>query len=276
VEAERTEALLVALREVTASLRAEDVAQRIVDAVLRVAGARGAVLSLESREAPGAASQIAGETGGEPAAVFALRGRDEELGRLRVFGSSADARVLATLVEHGAIALANARAHEAALRRADYDALTGIANYGRVTAALERELEHALRYGRALALVLFDLDDLKGWNDRYGHAAGNAALVCVAKLLDQRSRKSDTAGRYGGDELVLVLPETGTDGALAVADKVRAAVASIRGADGGASLTISAGVASAPADGRTVAELLRAADERLYRAKAAGGNRVIA
>ena len=274
---DRAEALLIAVREISASLRADEVAQRIVAAVLKVGGARGAVLSLESREAPGAASQIAGETTGDPTALFELRARDESLGQLRIFGSAAaDTHALAALAEHGAIALANARAHESALRRADYDALTGIANYGRITAALERELEHALRYGRSLALVMFDIDDLKGWNDRYGHAAGNVALVCVAKILDERSRKSDTAGRYGGDELVLVLPETGPDGALAVAEKVRAAVESIPRADGGASLTISAGVGSAPVDGRTVTELLRAADERLYRAKAAGGNRVIA
>jgi diguanylate cyclase (GGDEF)-like protein len=265
------------VREISANLCVADVGERLVDAVLRLGGATGAELVLDAREEGGGALQTRGETHGKPARLFDLHTRGERLGQLRVFaiGPLADF-ALDALVAHGALALANARAHEAALLRADYDSLTGIANFGRLTAALERELAHALRYGRALALVMFDIDDLKGWNDRYGHAAGNTALVRVATLLCERSRQSDTAGRYGGDELVLVLPETTTDGALAVAEKVRAAVESLAHSDGGASLTISAGVASVPADGTTVADLIRAADARLYRAKAAGKNRVIA
>ena len=277
MDATPTEALLAAVRELSASLSVTEVSERLVAAVLRLGGATGVELVLDARDADTGVQQTRGDTHGEAARHFDLQTRGESLGRLRVFAlAELDAFALDTLVAHGSLALANARAHEAALLRADYDSLTGIANFGRVTLALERELAHALRYGRALALVIFDIDDLKGWNDRYGHAAGNAALVRVATLLCERSRQSDIAGRYGGDELVLVLPETTTEGALAVAENFRAAVESLSHRAGGASLTISAGVASMPADGKTVAELLLAADARLYRAKAAGKNLVIA
>ncbi len=196
---------------------------------------------------------------------------------MRVFASAGiDESALRALVTHGALALANARDHEQALLRAERDALTGLANYGRIVSALDRELERAQRYGRALAVVMFDVDDLKGWNDRFGHAAGNAALVRIASLLRERSRASDTAARYGGDEFVLVLPETTRDGARAVAEKVRAAFESPSPTGAGAALSVSAGVASTPADGKTAAELMEAADTRLYRAKAEGRNRVIA
>ncbi len=272
-----TESLLSALRELSASLSVAEVSERLVDAAVRLGGAAGVQLMLDDRDANKGIELTRGDTHREPARIFALIARGQSLGRLRVFAVGPLAElVLEALVAQGALALANARSHEAALLRADYDALTGIANYGRITAALERELQHALRYGRALALVMFDIDDLKTWNDRYGHAAGNDALVRVATLLCERSRQSDTAGRYGGDELVLLLPETTIEGARAVAEKVRAGVESIAHTVGGAALTISAGVASVPADGNTVSDLLRAADARLYRAKAEGKNRVIA
>lgn len=277
MDAERFEALLAAVGELSASLNVAEVSARLLDGVVELGGAAGAALLLDAHNGAAVEPLLRGETRGEPAQVFVLRARGERVGELRVFASAPlDGRALDALVANGASALANARAHEAALLRADYDSLTGLANRGRITAALDRELERAQRYGRSLAFVIFDIDNLKGWNDRFGHLAGDAALVQVGALLRERSRLSDTAGRYGGDELALVLPETTTDGALAVAEKVRAAVEALAHADEGASLAISAGVASAPADGKTVVDLIRTADARLYRAKAAGGNRVIA
>lgn len=277
MELERAEALLAAVRELSESLRVDEVAARLVDAALRIGGARGVVLSLESCAAPGTASQIAGDTRGEPTARFELRANGDGVGRLAIFGSAVeDAPALAALAGHGAIALANARAHEAALLRADRDALTGLANHGRIWEVLEREAARAQRYGRALSFVMLDIDFLKAVNDRDGHLAGDAALVRIAALVLERSRATDTAGRYGGDELALVLPETAREGAIAVAEKIRAAVEQLPCAGGGAPQSVSAGVASAPADGVLAVELVSAADARLYRAKAAGGNRVIA
>ena len=277
---ERTRALLEVLLELSASLRAADVSARLVNAPLRLGFATGVELALDAREGCAAAKQAAGDTRLEPALELELRAHDERLGRLRIFARLApDASTrsaLATLAAHGASALANARTHEAALLRADYDSLTGLANRGRVMAVLAYESDRAQRYPHALAFVLFDIDDLKGWNDRYGHPAGDAALARIASVLRERSRTSDTAGRFGGDELALVLPETSADGAIAVAEKIRFATAATSLVADGARLTISAGVACSPADGKTAADLVREADARLYRAKAAGGNRVIA
>ena len=277
MEPERAEALLAAVRELSASLRVEEVAARLVDAVLRVGGARGVGLALDSGAGSDGSSLMAGKTHGEPSAVLELSARGESVGRLSVFGSApADVRALSALAEHGALALANARVHEAALQRADRDALTGLANHGRIWEVLEREAARARRHGRALSFVMLDIDFLKAVNDRDGHLAGDAALVRIATLVLERSRATDTAGRYGGDELALVLPETTRDGAIAVAEKIRAAVAELPCAGGGVAQSVSAGVASAPADGLLAVELVRAADARLYRAKAAGGNRVVA
>ncbi len=277
----RTRALVDALLELSQSLGVDEVSARLVRAPLHLDLASGVELALDARERTAATRIAEGDVDGEPALALALSAHGERLGLLRVFtrGEPPDAaalEALRALAAHGAVALANARVHEAALLRADFDALTGLANYGRIVVTLDHELERAQRYGRELALVMFDVDDLKAWNDRFGHPAGNAALVRLARLLGERSRLSDTAGRFGGDELMLILPETTGDGALAVAEKVRAAFESLASGADGASHTVSAGVASASADGKTGAELLSAADARLYRAKAAGGNRVIA
>jgi diguanylate cyclase (GGDEF)-like protein len=121
---------------------------------------------------------------------------------------------------------------------------------------------------------MLDLDGFKGWNDRHGHVAGDGALARAARVIAAGTRVSDTAGRYGGDEFALVLPETPLAGAIAVAEKVRAAIEAER--PEGDPFTLSSGVACAPEDGRSAAELVRAADTRLYAAKAAGGNRVVA
>src|SRR5262249_11992283 len=136
----------------------------------------------------------------------------------------------------------------------------------------EHEVTRAERYGRALSLVIFDMDGLKRVNDRFGHLAGDEVLVGAGRLVRERSRASDTAARYGGDELVLVLPETARAGAVAVAEEIRASIEELRA--GPAQVTVSAGVAAAPDDGRDPRQLLAAADARLYAAKAAGGNRV--
>ncbi len=271
------EVLLEAVRELSASLRAADVGARLLGSVLALAGASGAALELEARSETSALELERGDCGGAPAQVIELRARGESVGRLRVFArGDLDPAALRALVEHGAIALSNARDHEQALVRADRDALTGLANHGHLWAALERETARADRYGRDLAFVMIDVDRFKAFNDRHGHLAGDAALAQIARLVRERSRNSDTAGRYGGDEFALVLPETTVLGAIAVAEKIRIAAEALRPDGADVSLTLSFGVASAPRDGKTAADLVRTADARLYRAKDSGGNRVIA
>jgi diguanylate cyclase (GGDEF)-like protein len=271
------EALLEAVRELSTSLRAADVGARLLGSVLVLAGASGAALALEARGESSALELERGDCRGTPLRVFELAARGESLGRLHVFArGDPDEASLRALVAHGAIALSNARDHEQALVRADRDALTGLANHGHLWAALERETARADRYGRDLAFVMIDVDRFKAFNDRHGHLAGDAALAQIARLVQERSRNSDTAGRYGGDEFALVLPETTILGAIAVAEKIRTAAEALRPDGADVSLTLSFGVASAPRDGKTAADLVRAADARLYRAKASGGNLVIA
>lgn len=183
-----------------------------------------------------------------------------------------DMRALEVLSHHAAIALEHLREREAATQRAEHDALTGLANRDRLWRQLESEIARAARHDRTLALVLFDVDGFKAYNDRHGHLAGDEALSRIGGLLARGGRASDLAARAGGDEFALLLPETDLAGARARAEKLRASVQNEFGV-GDHSLRVCAGVAAFPADGANARALYEAADQRLYRAKAGGGNR---
>lgn len=162
-------------------------------------------------------------------------------------------------------------------RLASEDGLTGLMNRRALIEALQREVERCRRMGSALSVVMIDLDHFKDVNDRHGHAMGDAVLRGVAATLRSGIRAVDIAGRYGGEELCLVLPDTSAAGAATVAESLRAAVAAQPYEDGGQSVSITAsfGVATFDKDGTNSADqLLRAADEALYRAKTSGRNRV--
>jgi two-component system cell cycle response regulator len=168
---------------------------------------------------------------------------------------------------------------ERAKRRALIDELTGTYN--------RRFLEEALaklvvpddrRRGQALSLMVIDLDHFKKVNDTYGHQVGDMVLKTVAQTLHRTLKESDVLARYGGEEFVIVLPRTESAGAVAVAERLRIAVAglSLRKLAPAAPerVTISIGVASYPIHATTVAELIRIADEALYQSKSQGRNRV--
>jgi len=145
------------------------------------------------------------------------------------------------------------------------DPLTGLANYRRLTEALEAEIRRSNRTDRPFAVVLLDLDGLKKVNDRHGHMVGSRALCRVAEILHGSCRGVDTAARFGGDEFAVVLPETGEDAAWHVARRVAERVAR----DGEQpAITVSVGVAVYPRDGTTLEALLSAADQVLYQSKA--------
>jgi diguanylate cyclase (GGDEF)-like protein len=152
------------------------------------------------------------------------------------------------------------------------DPLTGLANYRRLTEMLRAEIVRSERTRRPFALLFLDLDGLKTINDREGHLAGNRALCRVAETLQRTCRKMDTAARFGGDEFVIVLPETEELGARRVAERVSAGLVTEKD-DVRPSLSISAGVALYPRDGTTAAMLLSAADRVLYQEKAAAQER---
>ena len=170
------------------------------------------------------------------------------------------------------------RAHQ--LRRLSaIDRLTGLFNRGYFDERVEAELSRARRGQQPLSLVMIDVDHFKRFNDRYGHAAGDTALRTIAALVRNMVRRHDIVSRYGGEEFVVVLPETSADAAVEKLEFIRAAVeaAAIRlpRQQGSGSLTISAGVSTFPADGVTTDDLLDEADARLFRAKKSGRNRVI-
>ena len=160
---------------------------------------------------------------------------------------------------------------------ATVDPLTGIANRQAVLARLDDELLRANRYRRQLSVIIIDLDHFKRLNDAHGHAAGDAVLRHVGQRLAASVRSVDVAGRYGGEEFLVVLPETGPDAAASLAEKLRRVVggAEVRLPDGElVSVTLSAGVAGGQGGVLDLDALVRDADAALYSAKALGRDQV--
>ena len=147
---------------------------------------------------------------------------------------------------------------------ASSDPMTGLANYRKLVDSLDAEIQRSARTGRPFALLLFDLNGLKQINDKLGHLVGSRAICRFANILRMHSRAIDVCARYGGDEFVLVLPETGPEAAMEVVRRI-----SERVAQDSESPAISAGVGLAfyPQDGQTIDALLGVADQALYRAK---------
>ena len=169
------------------------------------------------------------------------------------------------------------RAREEALRLSRFDSLTGLHSRDYFHAEIEQEILRASRSGRPFALAMFDLDGLKAANDRFGHASGDTLLRAVADTLRGDIRITDVAARYGGDEFVLLLPETDLNGAMLVADKVRVDIARLALPHDGLVIRTSAsiGLVTFPDDGRTSTELMRRADLAMYEAKRRGRDQVV-
>jgi diguanylate cyclase (GGDEF)-like protein len=151
------------------------------------------------------------------------------------------------------------------------DALTGLVNHRGFHEVLTMELRHARRTGERVALVSLDLDDFKSLNDNHGHQYGDEVLRAVGRKLRGAVRASDTAARVGGEEFALILPGSGDDVALAVAERARAAVATV--SIHGGELACSAGIAVYPDDAEQASGLCQLADAALYAAKRAGKRR---
>ncbi|MBB6309694.1 sensor domain-containing diguanylate cyclase [Xanthobacter tagetidis] len=168
------------------------------------------------------------------------------------------------------------RLGEAFKVRAEQDALTRLANRRRFDEALDRALRRTARTGAPVSLLLLDVDRFKAFNDLAGHPAGDRALARLGDVLETVARRpDDTAARYGGEEFALILPDTGGDGALAMAERIRARLreAEIAHPAGGL-LTVSIGIATAGGPGASAEAMLQDADGALYAAKHAGRNAV--
>ena len=164
------------------------------------------------------------------------------------------------LVLGGAL-LDNARLFDQVRQLAVTDSLTGLSNYRTLINVMDSEIQRSRRTGRSFAILLLDLDRLKGINDRHGHLVGSRAICRLANVLRVHSRAMDTAARYGGDEFAVVLPEASSEAAAAVSRRICERLAN----DGEIpTVTVSVGAAVFPRDGDTIDALFNAADRALY------------
>ncbi len=175
------------------------------------------------------------------------------------------------------IAREQRRSRDAAIRLSTIDPLTGLYNRTYFFTAVDREIARSARSKRGFCLLMMDLDELKSINDRNGHYFGDRVLGGVGEVIRSGVRKIDTAARYGGDEFVVLLPETDPTGAYVLAEKVRIGVTELNIPVAGIPIhpSISVGVVSYPDDGQTSDELLISADQAMYASKRGGKNRVM-
>ena len=206
---------------------------------------------------------------GQPLGLLALSSREPG------FFQQVDSQPLESVADIFASAIQNAHYVQRVKQLAYLDGLTGIFNRRFFETRVTEEIERARRFGSALSVILLDVDKFKTLNDDFGHLLGDEVLRQVASLLSRQIRKIDVVCRYGGEEFVILLPQTGLEQAEHVADKLRRAVAEWRFPGVPRALTISGGVSMLPENGGTRDQLVQAADAALYAAKEAGRNRIV-
>jgi two-component system, cell cycle response regulator len=197
-----------------------------------------------------------------------------------VFGWSNEVSRLIIMLTASALSLALVARSQRLLQLATRDPLTGLFSRGYVDDRFAVELSRARRYNKVLSIAVIDADRFKSLNDTHGHMAGDLALRKIGALLHDTFRQSDTAGRYGGEEFVVILPETDITAAHQKLESLRELLAStpivLATHAEKVQVTISAGLASFPQDGENAAELFALADARMFHAKGEGRNRVVA
>lgn len=209
--------------------------------------------------------------------------RDEVIGvldieseKLNAF-SERDLRMFTVFASQAAIAIENARLYNETKALSLTDSLTNIANRRHFDLILENELKRGRGYSRSVSLAMIDLDHFKQFNDKYGHPAGDKLLIVVAEKIKKTVRDTDLVSRYGGEEFVIIFPETPGGSAYKVCERVRTAVENFQiylDKYGKVGTTISIGVATYPQSAQSAQELIQKADLALYRAKKLGRNRV--
>jgi diguanylate cyclase (GGDEF)-like protein len=170
---------------------------------------------------------------------------------------------------------AEAKYHEEIYRMTIVDGLTQIHNKRYLFEALDKELIRARRYDRQLSLLIFDIDYFKNINDQYGHLAGDHVLRELARIVQERIRRDEVFARYGGEEFVIALPETSLQGAVTLADNLRARVETHGFSFQGERIPVTISIGCAVlGEEKTAADLIQLADDKLYEAKRGGRNRV--
>ena len=187
--------------------------------------------------------------------------------------------ILEALRNHVQSALTNAHKYDAIRRQVVTDHLTRLYNRRFFMSRAAEEIERSLRHQAPLSVLMIDIDHFKEFNDTYGHATGDRVLQTVAQAMQDVLRKPDICARHGGEEFAVLLPDTPGENALFVADRVRRTLSGTRytglGLPAEANITISVGVATCPRDATDLDTLMELSDKALYRAKAAGRDRVV-
>ena len=176
-----------------------------------------------------------------------------------------------------AAARSQRHARDEALRASRFDALTGLYNRSFFFTTMEQEIRRSDRMGRGFTMLMLDLDDLKPVNDTFGHQWGDRLLKAIADTVRRTIRFTDAAARYGGDEFVVLLPETDAAGGYVVGEKLRRDIHALTldAADRNVRSSVSVGLVAYPDDGTTIEQLVAAADVAMYEAKRRGKNRIV-
>ncbi|MFQ3664217.1 MAG: diguanylate cyclase [Chloroflexaceae bacterium] len=215
---------------------------------------------------------VALRIGGQPIGAFSIQTEATDA------YTSTDLDVLETLAATAAIAIQNARLFNQVQQLATLDALTGVANRRHFFDLARREVERAERYHHPLSLLMIDVDHFKQLNDTYGHITGDQVLRAIAARLRESLRQNDVVGRFGGEEFMVLLPETGREQALQVAERLREAIGGrpVAADERAICVSVSIGVVSCGCGTSplTIEQLLKDADEALYVAKRRGRNQI--
>jgi len=258
-----------------------------LQAALELAESAALEIRRERARAPSdAATQPGRSAPVELAGVYALAaplGAHDELGVISIARrglafSDSERDQFASLAVSAAVAIETANLHKTVEQQSVTDELTGLDNVRQFHRNLHGEVERSRRFATEVGLVMMDIDNFKRVNDSYGHQQGDLVLERVARVLRQVSRDIDQPARYGGEEMAIVLPQTDLEGAVNLAERVRAGIEALAiervDGDGTVPVTASFGVSSLPESAGAEETLIAAADAALYRAKRAGKNRV--
>jgi diguanylate cyclase (GGDEF)-like protein len=190
--------------------------------------------------------------------------------------SNDDLKTVDLFATLASLTLENIQLYDRVHNLASTDSLTGLATQRTFLQRLKEELLRAGRAQTPVSLIMLDVDHFKRYNDSFGHQAGDEVLRVVSRILVSRLRQVDCAARYGGEEFCAILPAVDHDQAMRVAEIIRSSIETepLVFKDARSSVTVSLGVSSFPKDATTQSQLIRAADERLYRSKSGGRNRV--
>jgi diguanylate cyclase (GGDEF)-like protein len=218
-------------------------------------------------------------------AIYPLAAKEESIGVMAVDSYSdfvhfpaEEIEVLTAIARQASVLIENARLHEQVQQQAIADPLTGLYNHRHLHERLEQEIARAKRSHRPLAVLMLDIDSLKLINDTYGHQVGDEALKLLASALQSSCRAEDIVGRCGGDEFLIILPESDAAEAERIGERVQVNLAAryleSEGKDACVPIRISMGVACYPSDATVMHKLIDVADSALYRSKQRGGSRI--